>query len=124
VYDDGYETVREEVTFGIDLARLADWLDEEFTGQKRLPNIYNPCNSNIQCVKCTDGNEATNNQACHRKTAKAVSRCCSCWPSPSRENNPLMGDRAGKEVYPLRDGIEVMNPIQAVDVLLSQQPKC
>jgi hypothetical protein len=26
--------------------------------------------------------------------------------------------------YPLRDGIEVMNPLQAVDVLLSQQPKC
>lgn len=42
-FDDGYETVqepfREEVTFGVDLARLADWLEEEFTGQKRLPGL-------------------------------------------------------------------------------------
>lgn len=38
---DGYETiqqpVREMVTLGMDLEKLADWLEMEFTGQKRLP---------------------------------------------------------------------------------------
>ena len=42
-FDDGYETIqepfREEVTFGVDLTRLADWLEEEFTGQKKLPGL-------------------------------------------------------------------------------------
>lgn len=39
-FDDGYEAIQEtvqEVTFGVDLTRLADWLEEEFAGQRRLP---------------------------------------------------------------------------------------
>jgi hypothetical protein len=28
--------VRKEVTFGVDIAKLADWLEEDDTGQKRL----------------------------------------------------------------------------------------
>jgi hypothetical protein len=27
------------VTFGVDIAKLADWLEEGFTGQKRLPGV-------------------------------------------------------------------------------------
>jgi hypothetical protein len=42
-FGDGYETIqeefREEVIFGVDLARLTDWLEEEFTGQKKLPGL-------------------------------------------------------------------------------------
>lgn len=36
---------REEVTFGVDLARLADWLDQEFAEQKQLisPDIDQAC---------------------------------------------------------------------------------
>ena len=30
---------RKEVTFGVDIARLADWLEEEATGQRRLPGV-------------------------------------------------------------------------------------
>ena len=41
--DDGYETIRvpeqKQVTFGIDIAKLADWLEEDATGQKRLPGV-------------------------------------------------------------------------------------
>ena len=41
--DDGYETiqqpVREIVTLGVDLEKLADWLEMEFTGQKKLPGL-------------------------------------------------------------------------------------
>lgn len=41
--DDDYETIqvpeRKEVTFGVDIARLADWLEEEATGQRRLPGV-------------------------------------------------------------------------------------
>jgi len=41
--DDEHETIRvphrEIVTFGVDIARLADWLDEDLTGQKRLPGV-------------------------------------------------------------------------------------
>jgi transposase len=41
--DDGYETVkvasRQTVTWGVDIARLADWLDEQETGQQRLAGI-------------------------------------------------------------------------------------
>ncbi len=43
IHDDGYETVQvpkqELVTFGVDIAKLADWLDEDTTGQKKLPGI-------------------------------------------------------------------------------------
>jgi len=39
--DDEYETTqvqeRRIVTFGVDIAKLADWLDEEMTGQEKLP---------------------------------------------------------------------------------------
>ncbi len=42
-FEDGYETVqgpfREEVTFGVDLTRLAGWHEEEFTGQKKLSGL-------------------------------------------------------------------------------------
>ena len=42
--DDGcYETiqqpVREMVTLGVDLEKLADWLEMEFTEQKKLPGL-------------------------------------------------------------------------------------
>lgn len=40
---DDYETIRvphrQIVTFGVDIAKLADWLDEDLTGQRRLPGI-------------------------------------------------------------------------------------
>jgi hypothetical protein len=39
-FDDGYETIQvpeqKQVTYGVDIARLADWLEEEATGQQRL----------------------------------------------------------------------------------------
>lgn len=42
-FDGGYETVQvqeqKQVTFGIDIAKLADWLEEDATGQKRLPGV-------------------------------------------------------------------------------------
>lgn len=41
--DDGYETVkvseRRQVTWGVDITKLADWLKEDLTGQLRLPNV-------------------------------------------------------------------------------------
>jgi transposase len=40
---DDYETIPVpepiQVTYGVDIARLADWLDEDSTGQKRLPGV-------------------------------------------------------------------------------------
>lgn len=40
---DDYETIPVPeprlVTYGVDIARLADWLDEDSTGQKRLPGV-------------------------------------------------------------------------------------
>jgi len=42
-FDDGYETVQvkgsRQVTWGIDLNKLAEWLEEDTTGQKRLPGV-------------------------------------------------------------------------------------
>lgn len=42
-FDDGYETIQvpeqKQVTFGVDIAKLADWLEEDMTGQKRLPGV-------------------------------------------------------------------------------------
>jgi hypothetical protein len=41
--DDGYETVqvpeRKLATFGVDIARLEEWIEEDLTGQKRLPGL-------------------------------------------------------------------------------------
>ena len=41
--DDGYETVQvpefKLATFGVDIARLEEWSEEELTGQKRLPGL-------------------------------------------------------------------------------------
>jgi transposase len=42
-FDDGYETIRvpvqKQVTYGIDLAKLLDWREEDASGQKRLPGL-------------------------------------------------------------------------------------
>ena len=41
--DDGYETIqvpeRKLVTFGVDIAKLEEWIEEDLTGQKRLPGV-------------------------------------------------------------------------------------
>lgn len=41
--DDGYETVqvpeRKLATFGVDIAKLEEWIEEDSTGQKRLPGV-------------------------------------------------------------------------------------
>ena len=41
--DDGYETVqvpeRKLATFGVDIAKLEEWIEEDLTGQKRLPGV-------------------------------------------------------------------------------------
>jgi hypothetical protein len=41
--DDDYETVqvpeRKLATFGVDIARLDEWIEEDLTGQKRLPCV-------------------------------------------------------------------------------------
>ena len=41
--DTDYESVQvpehKKVTYGVDIAKLADWLEEDATGQRRLPNI-------------------------------------------------------------------------------------
>lgn len=41
--DDGYESVqvpeRKLATFGVDIARLEEWIEEDLTGQKRLPRV-------------------------------------------------------------------------------------
>jgi len=41
--DDGYETVqvpeRKLATFGVDIARLEEWIEEDLTGQRRLPGV-------------------------------------------------------------------------------------
>lgn len=41
--EDEYETVqmteRKMVTFGVDIAKLVNWLEEDLTGQKRLPGV-------------------------------------------------------------------------------------
>lgn len=41
--DDGYETVqvpeRKLATFGVDIAKLEEWIEEDLTGQRRLPGV-------------------------------------------------------------------------------------
>lgn len=41
--DDGYEAVRvperKLATFGVDIAKLEEWIEEYLTGQKRLPGV-------------------------------------------------------------------------------------
>lgn len=41
--DDGYETVQVQelklATFGADIAKLEEWIEEDLTGQKRLLGI-------------------------------------------------------------------------------------
>lgn len=42
-FEDEYETVkvpvREAVTYGVDLAKLAEWLEEEFSGRDVTPGV-------------------------------------------------------------------------------------
>lgn len=41
--DDGYETVQvlkcKLATFGVDIAKLEEWVEEDLTGQRRLPGL-------------------------------------------------------------------------------------
>lgn len=41
--DDGYETVRVQdrklATFGVDIAKLEEWIEEDLTEQRRLPGV-------------------------------------------------------------------------------------
>lgn len=41
--DDGSETIqvpeRNLVTFGVDIAKLEEWIEEDLTGQRRLPGV-------------------------------------------------------------------------------------